>query len=208
MISNLYGFPIYKVRVSDKSLMMKEVNANIHKVGDLSVWDANCLTTCTRDSDDAFKSDYVKHVATKHANEMMKELELNLDLTLKICETKNCMTCDDIWMNIYNKGHSQEMHSHLLGIPERREPLFSFSYFAKYDPEIDAKFVFINHTIPRIDCKELYKLRSFLPETQIDVEEGDILIFPSFLLHRVEEQKSDHQRITISGNFYEQVKEN
>lgn len=201
MISTVYGFPIYKVQVDSKSLMLKEASLNMDKIGDLSVWEANCLTTSTKDYEDAFNSGYVKDEVTKYANEMMKELAIDLSLSLKICETKDCTTCDDIWMNVYNKGHSQETHLHLLDIPDRRQPLFSFSYFVKYNPEVDAKFIFVNPNT-NIDFKELY-----IQEIPMDVNEGDILIFPSFLLHRVEEQKANQQRITISGNFYEELKE-
>ena len=201
MISNIYGFPIYKVQISNRDVMMDAVDSNMNKIDNVSIWDSECLTTSTTDSQGAFKSIDVKNEVTRCVHEMIKELGLDLKLSLCGCNTHNCTNCDDIWMNVYNKGHSQETHLHLLDIPDRRQPLFSFSYFVKYNPEVDAKFIFVNPNT-NIDFKELY-----IQEIPMDVNEGDILIFPSFLLHRVEEQKANQQRITISGNFYEELKE-
>ena len=206
MISNIYGFPIYKVQISNRDVMMDAVDSNMNKIDNVSIWDSECLTTSTTDSQGAFKSIDVKNEVTRCVHEMIKELGLDLKLSLCGCNTHNCTNCDDIWMNVYNKGHSQETHVHYSENPNQKQPLFSFSYFAKYNPEKDAKFIFVNPS-PPTTCKELYKLPSYTPDVCADVVEGDILIFPSFLLHRVEEQLEDRQRITISGNFYEQLKE-
>jgi len=36
----------------------------------------------------------------------------------------------------------------------------------------------------------------------IPVNEGEVVIFPSYLPHYVEKHESDTQRITVSGNLY------
>ena len=88
------------------------------------------------------------------------------------------------------------------------QPMFSFTYFAKYDPQKDAKFVFTNPS----PSQEIYAdwintVPAFEPEFRPDIAPGDILIFPCFLLHRVEEQKVDSSRMTLSGNIYKTTNE-
>ena len=206
MISTIYGYPICKVSVKDKMKMMDEVYLNVKKIGNVSMWDSECLTTSTVSNENKFSSEHVKNEIMYHTNEMIKELGLNLDLGLKMCDTKDCTFCDDIWMNVYKKGHYQVTHTHHSEQPGAALPLFSFSYFAKYNPEKDAKFIFVNPA-PSSDCKELHKLDCFKPEITMDVKEGDIIIFPNFMPHRVEEQLDKGPRITISGNLYEQLKD-
>ena len=71
----------------------------------------------------------------------------------------------------------------------------------------DAKFKFINPTPLEITNETLREHPAFAFDMTPDVEEGDILIFPCWMLHCVEEQKTDGPRITAAGNFYEVLKE-
>lgn len=195
MITTVYGYPIYMAQVRDSLKMLDEVYLNISKVGNVSVWDSECLTTSTISDENRFNSEYVKNEVLHHATEMMKQLHSDMTLTIKMCETDNCTMCDDIWMNVYNKGHYQITHMHHSDQPGSKIPTVSFSYFAKYDQNKDATFIFVN---PK---------SSYPKEVTMNVKEGDILLFPSFMLHRVEKQMTDGPRITISGNLFEQLKE-
>lgn len=58
MISYVYGFPIYKTKVSDKILLREETKKNL-EIGYFSKWKGNCLTTSTADITKAFKSKIV-----------------------------------------------------------------------------------------------------------------------------------------------------
>ena len=154
--------------------------------------------------DDKPVDDLIYNEFNKHGAKMMEELGINMKISASECGNMQCLECRDIWFNKYHKTHSQEIHWH---VHNDRDVLFSFAYFAKFDPEKDAKFKFINPMPSEITNETLREHPAFAFDITPDVEEGDILIFPSFLLHRVEEQLEDRQRITISGNFYEQLKE-
>jgi predicted 2-oxoglutarate/Fe(II)-dependent dioxygenase YbiX len=39
------------------------------------------------------------------------------------------------------------------------------------------------------------------PQSYVTVEEGDLVIFPSFFEHRVARQTTDELRVTLSFNF-------
>jgi len=43
--------------------------------------------------------------------------------------------------------------------------------------------------------------RSFVP----DVKQGDVIIFPFFMVHEVSKQECDGPRITFSGNLYKEI---
>jgi hypothetical protein len=203
MISYVYGFPIYKTKVSDKILLREETKKNL-EIGYFSKWKGNCLTTSTADITKAFKSKIVIDEITKHVNDMILKLGLNLKVNMIECSTEKCTECNDIWVNVYTKGHDQETHIHTANSEDEKEPIFSFAYFAEYNPETDSKFIFVNPT-PITPCKELQKLSCYKPEIIPDVEEGDVLIFPSLLPHRVSTHQNEKPRVTISGNFYKQT---
>ena len=99
----------------------------------------------------------------------------------------------EFWVNVYKKGYSQEVHTHAGG-----NCLFSCAYFVQYDKTKDAAFTFYN-TDPLFELDRRYKLVG--TTLQPEVEEGDIIIFPSQQSHFVTTQKVDSQRITISSNI-------
>jgi hypothetical protein len=200
MISYIYGFPIYITKVSNKEIIYEEIKKNI-KVDYLSKWKANCLTSSTTDKSNAFRSKIVMDEITKHMKTLISKLNIDIDLNMVECKTVDCRDCNDIWLNVYLKGHDQETHIHTANDIDEKEPLFSFAYFAKYDPEKDAKFIFVNPS-PPTPCKELEKLLCYKREIVMDVEEGDVLFFPSLLPHRVSTHTNIEPRVTISGNFY------
>ena len=113
---------------------------------------------------------------------------------------------DEIWMNAYEKAHFQEGHTHLPGF-------FSGIHYVCFDPEHHNGTTFGN---PQA------KLYSYLTNmngdfegttidmdvnrhldemNDVDVEEGDIIIFPSTLEHMVKKNMSDKLRITVSFNI-------
>ena len=99
----------------------------------------------------------------------------------------------EFWVNLYKKGYSQEVHTHVGG-----NCLFSCAYFVQYDPDKDAAFTFYN-TNPLIELDRRYKLVG--TTLQPEVEEGDIIIFPAQQSHFVTTQRTVASRITISANI-------
>ena len=102
----------------------------------------------------------------------------------------------DLWINIYKKGDYQGAHRHIY--PNYIK--YSLVYFAKYNPDTDAKLMFGNpNTTELILMSDELKIieKKFIP-----VNEGEVILFPSYLPHCVEKHESDTERITISGNLY------
>lgn len=206
MIVEVYGFPVYKGKFSEKESVLHYIQEC--KLNESDRWNASCLTSSDHGSkhinagDNKCISDDIYKEIVKHALEMMKELNINLILTPSRCRKKECHDCRDVWINRYTNGHGQNVHWH---VDYEHNPRFSFTYFAKYDSRNDAKFVFVNPIPPGVCTKEMSKHPAFSEDMSFNVEEGDIIIFPCWLLHYVTMQRSEGPRITMSGNLYEMV---
>mgnify|MGYP003318258643 CR=1 FL=1 len=113
---------------------------------------------------------------------------------------------DEIWMNAYEKSHFQEGHTHLPGF-------FSGIHYVCFDPEEHIGTTFVN---PQADIYAYLTHMNIHSEGtsidmdvnphldefgDVDVEEGDIIIFPSCLEHMVKKNMSDKLRITVSFNI-------
>lgn len=209
MILEIYGFPVYKGKFSEKENVLRYIQDC--KLRKSSKWNAHCLISSEDGSDEISVNDNkciddnIFNELVKHASEMMKELGINIKLSPSRCGQQKCLECRDVWINSYTQGHSQDLHWH---VNREAKTLFSFTYFAKYDPNNDAEFVFVN-AVPKGVChEEMMKHPAFSKATILNVEEGDIIIFPCWMLHYVTTQKNDGPRITMSGNFFEVKSEN
>jgi len=107
------------------------------------------------------------------------------------------IVCRDIWFNIASPGHFQEFHNH----PNSH---FSAVYYVQAEPNA-GNIIFKNlenfaeqFIIPYIGDKDSigsFKSCYYIPEP------GKLLIFRSNLLHMVEQNASDKDRISVAMNF-------
>ena len=179
-------------------------------------WNAECITTsshghgCEVDGK-VINFDYIFSELNRHIDIFTEQLGINCKFTYNICMDRTCKKLhNDTWINMYNKGHYQDEHFHMIDEDDEDyeghpSSYFSFTYFAKYDPQKDGKFTFIDPSPAPVlfeqwsDQSKYFK-REIVPE----VKEGDILIFPSHMIHKVTKQTTDNPRITFSGNFYQE----
>ena len=209
MIAEIYGFPVYMDKLSDPEKFLRYIQ-DIN-LGKSDGWNAKCLVSSSdgsseiEENDRNFINDQIFDELCLHGERYLKELEIDVKMAPTRCNDLKCTGCRDIWVNKYDKGDSQDLHWH---VDEEEDVLFSFTCFLKFDPEKDASFVFVN-PIPEygIKCKKLREHPSFSAAMTPNIQEGTIIIFPPWMLHYVEEQKTDRPRITIAGNFYEILKE-
>ena len=110
------------------------------------------------------------------------------------------------WLNHYTKGMYQEEHDHLPSF-------YSGIHYVKFNPEVHKAAHFLNPLFQLYNCT--YTLSSHVcrgddaigehpfSKNYIcpDVVEGDIILFPSFIRHRVIIQETDESRITSSFNI-------
>lgn len=105
------------------------------------------------------------------------------------------------WYNVYKKGQWQEIHNHYGGTDGT---YFSAVHFLKYDAKTHTSLVFNNTNSTLLQPFKLGRDSSvdyWNIKHQVEVAEGDIIIFPSTLDHFVLPQESDELRITVSFNI-------
>jgi uncharacterized protein (TIGR02466 family) len=101
------------------------------------------------------------------------------------------------WMNVYEKGCYQEAHHHIAGGNQ-----LSYCYFAKL-PEGSGKFGIWNEQF-RNYCNnyfdETINIDGLVEWAFPKISAGDLLIFPSFMIHQVTYQSTAEKRVTVAGN--------
>ena len=112
----------------------------------------------------------------------------------EVVDANYTFTLDEVWKNTYHRYYHQEVHDH-TGYE------LSFVIFMNDTQENDAKFYFVNER-NRVTPTTLIDMSEGMPDDLIiEGKRGDILFFPSHMLHGVSPHKSDNPRITISGNI-------
>lgn len=109
---------------------------------------------------------------------------------------------ENVWFNAYKKNQSQEIHDHLPG-------QFSAIYYVSYDKEEHLPTIFLNPYrqgsvtfAPNFIDSDINQIpQTWVSQSFLKVEEGDLIIFPAFLEHKVPRQKSNNLRATLSFNF-------
>ena len=100
------------------------------------------------------------------------------------------MILTDLWLNVYEAQNWQEKHIHSTG-------QWSGVYYVHFDPN-EHKATNFYHP-----CETLLATAGITSNTLVPwVQEGDMIIFPSWLEHAAPMNKSSKMRSTISFNFF------
>ena len=111
----------------------------------------------------------------------------------KIVDTPYTFSVEEVWKNTYYRHYHQEPHDH-KGFE------LSFVIFMEDYKENDAKFYFVNERNRLTPSTWMDLAWSKMPDDiHISTKRGEILFFPSHMLHGVSPHLSDEPRITISG---------
>jgi len=105
-----------------------------------------------------------------------------------------------LWYNIYKKGQWQEVHNHAAN----PYAYFSAVHFLKFDPEVHTSIIMSNSNRIFLETYSLGRksnLNYWDLMHYVNVEEGDIIIFPSTLEHFVKPQTTNDSRVTVSFNI-------
>ena len=124
---------------------------------------------------------------TKHVFDCIKTLGWKLE--------PNKVICTEMWAIINKKDDFNIIHTH-------PNSYLSAAYYVKA-PKDCGQFTIENpHSISRHSYPALERKTEFnLKVERIEIEEGDLLLFPAYLPHGVQENKSNEDRIVISFNI-------
>jgi len=222
MIAGIHAVPIYIESIEDEYKEKLKVLLKNIKFGITDEWEGtHCFTTAAHGSTHVIDGEadimfnlnglFIYDIILDKAHKFLEQLGINnLKLTLNSCGVEKCKKCNELWCSKYTKGMYQAEHNHL-----DNGELFSFVYFAKYDPSKDADLTFVkdmsnaiqkgflSENSPNTLPEELREHPVFCNHVTLDnIKEGNLVIFPSYLDHFVEEQKHDGPRITLAGNLF------
>jgi len=194
----IFPITIFKSRIKDnlelKNLLTSKILISSNHLNIPKEWSTNKIKTSFDGEPEGFElfsddSPYLK-MLTRRYNDCMQYV-FDRDFSFSI---------NKIWYNVYTDGEYQEEHDH-IGNPFNHSH-FSCIHFLSFDKE--------QHSPPEFK-DPLAQLRNLSVEFESNrwgeiyvpkVEEGDLLMFPSYLVHRVLPcKKTDYPRITISFNI-------
>ncbi len=124
---------------------------------------------------------------TKHVFDAIKAFGWKLDPSRVICT--------EMWSIINKKNDFNTIHTH-------PNSYLSAAYYVKA-PKDCGKFIVENplsisrHSYPVLERPTEFNLKV----ARLEIEEGDLLLFPAYLPHGVEENKSNEDRVVISFNI-------
>ena len=194
-MENIFGYPLY---ISEFGTLCKDVSK--YKLSKSDEWNSKCKISAFCENPD-ISNVICRHTLHDHTKNMLNRLGIqNLDLTFNLCGDPLCNVCSDVWINEYEYGDSQDSHTH---DDKNRNILFSFVHFSKYNKDTDASIIFDNRAPRHAVCEEMKHVYPFFDGMGLDVNQGDIIIFPSWLEHSVDRHTNKNDtRITIAGNLY------
>ena len=196
----LYLFPVvaYQSKISNndelKDIMLSDIVKESKSLKVPERWVApNSLKT-------SWDGDNIHDVLDKHKSELYSSYTKCFD---EIFDKEYEIKVNNTWFNLYEEGASQEMHDHITDPNSLMRPdHFSCIHFLSYDKNVHTPVQF---------CDPLGGSRFLSPSLSrdyvsglinVDVSEGDFLMFPTYLQHRVLPQKVSHiPRVTISFNI-------
>ena len=194
---NIFPVTVYKTRIEDNDFLKEKIVSSVEKalpeLDSPEDWATDNLKTSFEGEPKG------KEVLVGKNNVLLKEKYSNAiseifdrEITWEIV--------DDIWYNYYEKGSYQELHEHIADPFQKIH--FSCIHYLSYDKDVHTPTEF-HDPISAIRAHSLTLDKDFVGDFFIpQVEEGDLIMFPAYLQHRVLPQKvSDIPRITLSFNF-------
>lgn len=204
MIQNLFASQIWKVNLNiEKNIVndiLDQIELNYKNNQDHCPPDWECkIHSSYKNNKINTKIDY--HKLYPHFKNEYEQFTKGLNLI------NHNYKIQSVWYNYYLAGYNQEYHDH---VGQDHLDIYSMVYFLKLNEE-HPKITFYNYTNYHIFFSSNHKIKSIYPHNinnsiieqhwNMDVKEGDLIIFPSYLPHGVFVQKTNNPRITISLNI-------
>ena len=176
MIHQLFNHNFFaKFQAVNKDIFIKELESLPQTVDDCG-WSSKCNVSVTN-----IKPDLSTKLIAPNINKLCELLRKNFSCRVR-----------DSWLNTYDLGSYQEIHDH---IPADISCVFFLNHGENFS---DFYFRDRNSTDTPYNLKILLDFYdSWIP----DICAGDIIFFPSNLLHGVSQHKSKIQRKTFSCNI-------
>ncbi len=192
-ILNLFPQPVFKYKVNN----FKEYNKKLSEyIYNLNSEDKEGVQRSNRGGwhSNSFNLKDTNSIQHKFAMETTKYVFDAIQTYGWVLEPDKII-CSEMWAIINKKNNFNIRHTH----PNCN---LSGAYYVKA-PKDCGKFTIENpHSISKHNYPASNKKTEFNSKLEkLEIEEGDLLLFPAYLSHGVEENKSNKDRIVISFNI-------
>jgi uncharacterized protein (TIGR02466 family) len=134
---------------------------------------------------------WLTNAAMEYAKEYWKILEYKQDPTI-------WLGLESSWANLHKQGHATGEHSHCGGWSKAH--ISTVYYFKKPANSGNIEFVHpLEYVLRMTPAEEFSEIKGVYNE--FPAKEFDLILFPSWLSHRTQINKSTEDRIAISMNF-------
>lgn len=186
MIKNLFTTPIYQVKIDNKILHDRfiEVYDDLEAKGKFK-YRADWMSHKLSDGDfqenliNIYQLDEFKKVIDEHLGHYLAGLEYHRPSWWKIVEC---------WMTAYDKGDFAHLHTHMPSD-------ISGVYYVRTSGN-DGRIFFMNPN--QMVNTPMY--RHIGDRTFIEPEDGMLILFPAWLNHGVEPNRTDDRRLSVAFN--------
>lgn len=208
MIENLFSIPLWKTSLNVdhqiKHNLLNQIQKNYKIHSDYIHPEWNCIVHSTLENHNHIDYGNILPYYKKEYENFCSQSHLNLN--------SHNYSINEIWYNYYVKYSSQEIHNHVrVFTEENKVNIFSGVYFLKINQD-HPKIIFYNPNLLSVNEAQSLKVKLYYDKSNIkhsfyhrffelNVKEGDFIIFPSFLEHAIFQQKVDEPRITIAFNI-------
>jgi len=195
MIEQLFATPVYHHTISPNELKLvsgeiEKALPNIRQSDLTNPWLDSVKTTFKYDgtNNDLAKHDLqaLQELVFEHIGVYLEQLKIQSPVEVHLTES---------WFNFGGRGAYQSVHSH-------NTSTLSVVYYHQTN-EQDGDICFRSPCAVHI-CFPLWKLAKTISTKEAVVyapQVGKLLIFPSYLLHSVFENTTEHERISVAINF-------
>ena len=192
-ILKLFPQPVFKYKVENHEKINNELLDYIYQIyekDNIGVKKSNINGWHSKSFDLTVKNN-VPNRFLNHINDHIKDVFRNYGWVFDTSKVK----CTSIWAIINKKGNFNIEHTH-------SNNYLSAAYYVKA-PQNCGNFKASN---PNIISRNIYPKSIQSTElnsntASIEIKDGDLIVFPAYLPHSVEENKSDEDRVIVSFNL-------
>lgn len=188
---NLFSVPIYitkpplhQFKKIEKEVFNYTTKNNLKRI---PKWNSNVKSSWGYSQDNTFNSPTFNKLILEHSVKFAQKLNSPV----------NNFLIANSWINISLPNVSQEVHSHL---DDKLSVIFSGIYYI-HKPPNTGETLFVNPL--HSEFQHLSKLQAYLGDfyKRLNVEKGALVLFPSWLQHSTEINRSKNKRVTLSFNI-------
>ena len=190
MIENFFSTPIYIDTIADTFLLDKEIESVVSKVRFANDWQPDndtAETTFSQQTPDVismFDMDVTTQIIKTHVSKYLKQVGQAF--------VPDSVEINSSWLNKFGKEQVIGFHEHGY-----QPNVISGVYYYKYNPGSgDIQFKSSNPFLVTFP----HQTEKYSNIVNIEVEQGMILLFPNWLMHKVMPNRTNNTRISLAFN--------